>query len=576
MVAGRILEPKPASTPIPLRAGALDLALQDDRLLDIRHAGVEIWRTVMFLYRDPAWATPRHAATTRSTDVREDGFALRLAGSCPAVPAIRWNTDLKGYPDGRIQYSVEVEVGDDLLTSRTGLCVLHPASAAGAALEVEHVDGRVSRTRFPERISPWQPFTQIRALRHRFAPGGWAICQFEGDDYEMEDQRNFSDASFKTYSRSNFMPRPFRLDAGAVLRRSVTLQLDQRPRLLRRPVAAGPMKVSVSTDSDGQLPTMRLLAFAEPLAQRTGAQAPSHLRVDLRAWSPATPDTPLSSVNSFANTVAPSRLDLLLADDAHATVACKQLAAACEEHRVTVSELAIFPTSARAVQAARSCFPDARIGGGTPYFFTHLNRTELPPRLDFVTYTTCPIIHVADDVSVMQSLCTLTEQVATLRARGVSAPVHVGPIGIGMSLDPFGVDVRQEPGYPVAMASVDPRDHSLFGQAWVLGYLCRMASAGVASVTLAHACVFDALGPLVARQGASMRKVRNPDPDRLAVLAVGDGKTCQVWLANLGPTSLEIELELPGTARHLSLRLAPHTWACPAFPRSIQQSDSTA
>lgn len=73
-----------------------------------------------------------------------------------------------------------------------------------------------------------------------------------------------------------------------------------------------------------------------------------------------------------------------------------------------------------------------------------------------------------------------------------------------------------------------------------------------------------------------MRKVRNPDPDRLAVLAVGDGKTCQVWLANLGPTSLEIELELPGTARHLSLRLAPHTWACPAFPRSIQQSDSTA
>ena len=559
-------DPDFASASIPLRAGGLDLALQDGRLVDIRHGGVEVWRTVMFLYRDPAWATPRHAVTTRSSDVREDGFALRLAGNCPAVPALRWSTDLQGFADGRIHYSVEVEVGDDLLTSRTGLCVLHPASAAGAALEVEHVDGRVSRSRFPERISPWQPFTQIRALRHRFAPGGWAVCQFDGDDYEMEDQRNFSDASFKTYSRSNFMPRPFRLDAGAVLRRSVTLRLDQRPRIVRRPAAAVQMKVIVSTDRDGQLPAMRLLASAEKLAASTGAQTPSHLRVDLRRWSPATPQIPLSSTNSFAGTGSPSRLDLLLADDAHAMVACKKLAATCEEHHVTVSELAIFPTSGRAVDAARSCFPDARIGGGTPYFFTHLNRMVLPPRLDFVTYTTCPIIHVADDTSVMQSLSTLTEQVATLRARGVSVPVHVGPIGIGMSLDPFGVDVRQEPGYPVAMASDDPRDHSAFGQAWVLGYLCRMASAGVASVTLTHACVFDALGALVARQGALMRKVRNPDPDRLAVLAVDDGKTCQVWFANLSPATLDIELELPWTTRHQSLRLAPHTWACPVAP----------
>lgn len=557
-------EPSLSPTSIPLRAGGLDLVLQEGRLVDIRHAGVEIWRTVMFLYRDPAWATPRHAVTTRSTEVREVGFALRQAGSCPAVPAIRWSTDLQGFPDGRIQFSVEVEIGSDLLTSRTGLCVLHPASAAGAALEVEHVDGRVSRSRFPERISPWQPFTQIRALRHRFAPGGWAVCQFEGDDYEMEDQRNFSDASFKTYSRSNFMPRPFRLDAGTVLRRSVTLRLDQRPRFLRRPAAVAQMKVKVSTDSVGQLPAMRLLASSEKQAAWTGAQAPSHLRVDLRRWSPATPETFLSFTNSFAHTGSPSRLDLLLADDAHATVACRKLAAACAEHHVTVSELAVFPTSPRAVNAARSCFPDARIGGGTPYFFTHLNRMELPPRLDFITYTTCPIIHVADDASVMQSLCTLTEHVATLRARGVGAPVHVGPIGIGMALDPFGVDVRQEPGHTVAMASDDPRDHLVFGQAWVLGYLCRMASAGVASVTLAHACVFDALGALVACQGASLRKVRNPDPDRLAVLAVDDGKTCRVWLANLGPTTVEIELKLPGTARHLSLRLAPHTWACRA------------
>lgn len=554
------------SVSIPLRAGGLDLALRDGRLVDIQFAGVEIWRTVMFLYRDPARATPRHTATTRLADVGADGFALRLEGSCPAVPAIRWSTDLKGFPDGRIQFSVEVEVSDDLLASRTGLCLLHPAAAAGAALEIEHVDGRVSRSWFPERISPWQPFTQIRALRHRFAPGGWAVCRFEGDDYEMEDQRNFSDASFKTYSRSNFMPRPFRLDAGSVFRRSLTLQLDQRPRLPRRPVVAEQIRLTVSTDGGGRLPAIRLLASSDEPAARTGTLLASHLRVDLRRWSPTTPETLLSCMGSLAKTVSPARLDLLLADDAHATVVCEKLAAACETHRVTVAELAIFPTNARTAQAARRCFPHARIGGGTPFFYTHLNRMVLPPHLDFVSYTTCPIIHVADDVSVMQSLCTLTEQVVSLRARGVSAPLHVGPIGIGMALDPFGVDVRQEPGYPIAMASKDPRDHSVFGQAWALGYLCRMACSGVESVTLGHACVFNALRALVAHQGMPMRKVHNPDPDRLAALVLDDGTAGQAWLANLSPTALDVALKLPRTARPLSLRLAPYTWAHAGSP----------
>jgi D-apionolactonase len=554
-----------ASAMIPLRAGGLHTALQDGQMVDIRAADVEVWRTVMFLYRDPAWATPRHVATTRSIDVRDDAFALQLDGCCPAVPAIRWRTDMQGFADGRIRYSVEIEIGSDLLTSRTGLCVLHPASAAGAALEVEHVDGRVSRTRFPERIAPWQPFTQIRALRHRFAPGGWAICQFDGDDFEMEDQRNFSDASFKTYSRSNFMPRPFRLDGGAVLRQSVTLWLEQRPRRSRSTVADDRIHVTVSTEKDGNLPAMRLLASAEMLSPRAGAQAPSHLRIDLRAWSPAKSQAPQLPMHSLGGAGVPSRLDLLLDDDTHAEVACRTLAAACKAQQLAVGELAIFPTSGRAVDAARKHFPRARIGGGTPYFFTNLNRMVLPPRLDFVTYATCPIIHVADDTSVMQSLSTLTVQVSTLRARGIRAPLHVGPIGIGMSLDPFGVNVQQEPGYPIAMASDDPRDHAVFGQAWMLGYLCRMAAAGVASVTLNHADVFDAWGALVACQGASIRKVRNPDPDRLAVLAVDDGRTCKTWFANLSAAPLEIALKLPWTTRRPTLRLAPHAWASPVF-----------
>src|SRR5262249_43202153 len=53
--------------------------------------------------------------------------------------------------------------------------------------------------------------------------------------------------------------------------------------------------------------------------------------------------------------------------------------------------------------AARETFPGRRVGGGMFSFFTELNRKHPPAEhLDFVMNTTCPIVHAADDRSVME------------------------------------------------------------------------------------------------------------------------------------------------------------------------------
>ena len=140
--------------------------------------------------------------------------------------AVGWHGVVEGDTSGSIRFAIEAQPDADLPTNRTGLCVLHPLSAAGGRLEIEHADGRLSQSTFPTLISPWQPFTQIRALRHEFLQGCWARCRLDGDVFEMEDQRNFSDASYKTYSRSNLMPRPYRLAAGERIRQSATLTLE--------------------------------------------------------------------------------------------------------------------------------------------------------------------------------------------------------------------------------------------------------------------------------------------------------------------------------------------------------------
>ena len=74
--------------------------------------------------------------------------------------------------------------------------------------------GKTFDTRFPDLIDPVQPMMNLRAIRHQFAPGAYVDCRMEGDTFEMEDQRNWTDASYKTYVRPLALPWPYTLAKG--------------------------------------------------------------------------------------------------------------------------------------------------------------------------------------------------------------------------------------------------------------------------------------------------------------------------------------------------------------------------
>ena len=56
--------------------------------------------------------------------------------------------------------------------------------------------------------------------------------------------------------------------------------------------------------------------------------------------------------------------------------------------------------------AARAAFPGCTIGGGSYSYFTELNRARNGGEdgLDYITHTTCPIVHDAGDGAVMESI----------------------------------------------------------------------------------------------------------------------------------------------------------------------------
>jgi D-apionolactonase len=135
---------------------------------------------------------------------------------------------------------------------------------------------------------------------------------------------------------------------------------------------------------------------------------------------------------------------------------------------------------------ARRVFGSLRLGGGMLSYFTELNRKRPPLELvDWVTHATCPIVHAADDRSVMQTLEAMAHITRSCRALIGAQPYAIGPVSIGMRQNPYGSRVMPNPrGERIAMAERDPRQRALFGAAWLAGYAAALSGARLETLTL--------------------------------------------------------------------------------------------
>jgi len=120
------------------------------------------------------------------------------------------------------------------------------------------------------------------------------------------------------------------------------------------------------------------------------------------------------------------------------------------------------------------------------FFFTDLNRKHRPAKLlDFVMNTTCPIVHAADDRSVMETLEALPYQVQTARSFIGRKTYRIGPSAIGCRDNPHGKTFTPNPNNErVCLVKMDPRQRGLFGAAWALGYIATFARTGIQALML--------------------------------------------------------------------------------------------
>src|SRR5215217_4806260 len=196
-----------------LRAGPLTAVLEGG---DLRYVKLGPETVVLRLYaaiRDRNWNTIEPRFLSYELDHDDGGFSVRfIAENVSNDVDFEWRGSITGTPDGVITATMDGVARKSFLRNRIGWCVLHPMELAGVRATVETPDGTVEGA-FPDLISPHQPFVDMQSISHATASGE-IVIRFEGDLWEMEDQRNWTDASYKTYSTPLRLPYPVEIHEG--------------------------------------------------------------------------------------------------------------------------------------------------------------------------------------------------------------------------------------------------------------------------------------------------------------------------------------------------------------------------
>ena len=491
-----------------LRAGPVSMLLDGIDLRYLRIGGTELVRRIYPAVRDVDWDTVPGDVSGLELDESEDGFRLEFdARHARREVDFSWHGTITGDESGRVEFVFDGRAEKVCPYNRIGICVHHPwRETKGAHYRARTATGE-SEGAFPDLIGAQRfengayhaLFPAFDRLEVDLAGGGRVLLEFEGDLWETEDHRNWTDANFKTYSTPLGLGRPAPLEDGEGLRqRLVVTPLD----VPAGEVESGPVRLTVGAATGTAVPAVGLGQdrdhhhLDENEQRLLAALAPHHLRVELRLDRDDWRDV-LERAQETASAVGAGLELALMFRDEHASglsAVAEALAGGPQVERVLVT-LAGGRTATpdettpphlvdRARQAIVARAPKAAFVGGTEIYFTEINRTRPQHETwDGVCYSISPQIHAFTDTDVMENLDAQAETVRSALGLSGGRPVIVSPITLRRRVN-FHAAGDPPPTPPGELPdSVDVRQSALFGAAWTAGSLKYVSEAGASSVT---------------------------------------------------------------------------------------------
>jgi len=558
--------------PREFASGPWSLQLRDDELADISFDGRVVLRSIRGVARDRDWGTLTPVVTSVTQTDTQLTVDVALGDLTAHLVVAAEGDELE------VRWSCDVHA--DFWRNRLGLVVLHPPFVAGSALTVGHADGSIVETTYPLEISAHQPAFDIHSLE--WQQGALATrLAFSGDVFEMEDQRNWTDASYKTYSTPLSLPFPVKVAAGETVSQSIRISCAT---LASIEATAASDRITLA-ETDRTVPRIGTSATTGPGDASSAPSPGDFLLVEIPAHTDAwraVLDRAAAEANGLPLDVrivgaTAQRLDEVL--DALAPLSLERVAVFTADTHVSEPELwyqLVDGLASRGLTAATV--------GGTRAHFTELNRTlhRLPWSIPAYAFSITPQMHATGREQIVESIA-MQRLVAENAVRMTHAPVHVGPVtlrsrfnAVATTATPDALITDLTAGYGAAVTpdATDHRQTAPAVHAWTIASAAALSVDGVDSISW-----FEASGPrglndspaavafewLTELSGQPLLYAMDASADLWAIGA-RTGDTVTVLVANLRAraatvavaalaTEVSVELE-PFSARRLVLTYA--------------------
>lgn len=490
-----------------LRAGPLTAVLEEADLRRVRIGGVEVVQRIYVAVRDEVWNTIPATYGDWQLDIAEDHFTVGFQARHRYRDIdFSWYGRITGTADGRISYTMDGVTGTAFRYCKIGFNVHHPLhGSVGRPYRAQTPEGPIGGV-LPERIDPQR--VQDGHLTGMFAPysslaidvrdGLTVRFDFEGDLFELQDHRNWTDGNFKSYGTPLSIPLPFEAEPGQELHQRVTLAVAGS---VPKPAAGSDaLRIDLGPSTGRALPPIGtgMASHGGPLsgheADLLRALRLDHLRADLQLDDPGWQEQLRQAAAACAALGAQLELALFVGDNADASLV--ECASQLQSLGVTPARILVFPAARgrsvvsgstpgslvrRVREHLREVAPGVPVAGGTKLFFAEINRD--PPEfeaMDAVVFSINPQVHACDDTSLIENLEAQADVVRSARALCGDRPIVISPITFIGRDGPYAAGPPEPGALP---GNVDVRQASLFGAGWTAGSVHYLAESGAASLT---------------------------------------------------------------------------------------------
>ena len=474
-----------------LVAGPLTLEYSEGSLWNISNGSEEAIRRIYLVFQDINWTSRPFVIKDEIWQIADRSFSAKIkAQGSHDAKDLSVELEITGSESGEITYGFSASTAVSFMRNRLGLCLLHPvAGLAGRECELTKADGAVEISRFPDAISPNQPFLNLSGISHKLQSGQVVSVNFKGEIFESEDHRNWSDASYKTYCTPISLPFPAQVTPGEALSQKITISISGE---YTTAISKNESAVITVGAEEIELPEIGLGLSEDPahliVSEYAGFDdiAIKHLRLSLNGDSQIR-----SAVEKALLVTKQLKIDLDLAIKAESPEQLKAILQSIIEIKDQIRSFYIFSASEKTtpigfIQVAEELLGDkSKIIGGTDLYFTELNRNQgSVDFVDQVNFSINPQVHSFDDRTLIQN--TATQKVISTNAHRIAKgkKVSIGPITLRPRYNPNATQPNKDLSNTALPSSVDARQRTWLAEGWTAMSIRSIAeSESISTVT---------------------------------------------------------------------------------------------